>query len=179
MKLIQVLDYNTFGGKYIDTALKAAEYADIIWLRIKNREDIRQKAEELKKALPDKYLSLSLRADIAAELCYSSVQLGSGCSTEEVRKKYPKLQIGYSAHSLEEIIKTDADYFTLSPIFHTVKNYEIKPLGAVDVSHVDKKIYALGGISSENIKLLKNCGFEGAAGISFYKELEKIANTVC
>lgn len=173
MRIMQVIDYGTFGEGYIDAAVKAAKHADIIWFRIKTG-DIRVKAAKLREALPDAFLSLSLDACTAAELGYQAVQLGFGADIAGVRAKHPGLKIGYSAHSISEIENTDADFYTLSPVFFTEKDYEVKPLGPQDVSALGKEVYALGGINADNISELRGFGFAGVAGISFVDELAEI-----
>lgn len=52
MKIIQVLDYNYFGDRYLETAKSIEEHADIIWFRIKDRADIYEKAAALRDACP-------------------------------------------------------------------------------------------------------------------------------
>jgi thiamine-phosphate pyrophosphorylase len=174
MKLIQIIDYDTFGDRYVDIARQVADVADIIWFRVKQKGVVYTEAKRLREALPDAYLSLSLDADVAMELGYQAVQLGANSDVEAVREKYPELAVGYSAHSIDEIASTSADFYTLSPIFYTQKDYEVKPIGCVDVREIGKEIYALGGISSSNVSQLRGLGYAGVAGISFYKELSEI-----
>lgn len=181
MKLLQVIDYESFGDKWLDIAVKSSTCADMIWLRIKNVSDdvIKREAEKLRNALPEAVLLLSARADIAHETEFNGVQLGAGTETpDSVREKYPKLMTGYSAHSLDEIADVDADYFTLSPIFFTKKDYVVHPLGVVDVRPLRRKIFALGGISLGNVSKLRDMGYEGVAGISFYKELPELRRRI-
>lgn len=172
MKIMLVLDYSVFQDDYLSIAENSAVYCDSIWFRIKNMpvEDITLKASALRRLLPDKNLILSEMADIAVSLGYNGVHLNKSCEDiSSVRKHYPLLTIGYSAHRLDELDSVSADYFTLSPIFNTVKPYKIIPLGVVSVDKPN--VYAMGGISSDNVDALKGKGFCGIAGISFYKEL--------
>jgi thiamine-phosphate pyrophosphorylase len=181
MKIIQIIDYKTFGEDYLDIAEKTSDKSDILWFRIKGEDGsfIYNKAKKLRELLSEKPLILSERADIADMLGYQAVQLGAyTLDVDSVRKAYPNLKIGYSSHNFDEIRNIDADYFTLSPLFYTVKDYHVNPLGAVDVSAYNKEIYGLGGISSENVSELKNKGYAGVAGISFYKFLERLNNKI-
>lgn len=167
-----VLDYSVFQDDYLFIAEDSAIYCDSIWFRIKNMsaEDIVLKASALRTLLPDKNLILSERADIASMLGYNGVHLNKFCEDiSSVRKNYPFLTLGYSAHSFDELGSVDADYFTLSPIFNTIKPYKVNPLGVISVDNPN--VYAMGGISSSNVESLKGRGFYGIAGISFYKEL--------
>ena len=173
-----VLDHRTFGDSCIDIAKYCDPYADIIWFRIKDKALVRGEAEKLRKALPESFLSLSLDAQAAYELGYDAVQLGADSEIADVRAKYPDLRIGYSAHSVEEIKEKDADYYTLSPIFFTKKDYKVKPLGALDVSGIDKEIFALGGIGIGNLSEVKDKGYTGVAGISFYENIEDIKKLI-
>lgn len=174
MKIMQVIDYRTFGKGFLGAALKAAEEADIIWFRIKDKRKMKAEAKKLRKALPDKFLALSADAALASELGYQAVHLGAASDIAAVREQFPQLKIGYSAHSTDEIMNKDADYYTLSPIFYTKKEYLVLPLGPTDVRSLGKEIYALGGIDSHNAVLLKGLGFVGVAGISFIDELRLI-----
>jgi thiamine-phosphate pyrophosphorylase len=54
----------------------------------------------------------------------------------------------------------------------------VKPLGALDVSHMGKDIYALGGIGTDNIGEIKNKGYAGVAGISFYENLKELNSMI-
>lgn len=175
---MQVIDYNTLKEDSFKTAKHCSKFADIIWFRIKHRSDIFDQAKKMRDMLPDAFLSLSLDADIAYTLGYEAVQLGGASDVGAVRKKYPSLKIGYSAHSKDEIAEKDADFYTLSPVFYTTKDYQVKPIGVSDVSALKKEIYAMGGINPENVAELKGQGFSGVAGISFYNEIEQIKKAV-
>ncbi|PLX70633.1 MAG: hypothetical protein C0602_03745 [Denitrovibrio sp.] len=178
MKIMQVIDYDTFKDDCVKTAKMCSSYADIIWFRIKGRDDIYQQAKKLREALPEAYLCLSKDPDIAYGLGYEAVQLSGKSDIAEVRRRYPSLKIGYSAHTKEEIAEKDADFFTLSPVFFTVKNYEVKPIGVSSVSELGKVIYALGGINADNVGQLKGMGYTGVAGISFFSEIDAVKKAV-
>ncbi|KAA0259064.1 thiamine phosphate synthase [Deferribacter autotrophicus] len=177
MKILQVLDYNTFLNDYIAVAKSVNNYVDFIWFRIKENDlnFVYEKTLQLIKFIDREKLIISEHVDIANILSLRGVHLNKNSIPPEVIKnKFPYLTIGYSAHSLEEISRIDADYYTLSPIFFTKKDYPITPIGHSVHIPSGKKVYALGGINSENVSLLKDNGFYGIAGISFYKELEKL-----
>lgn len=175
--IIVVLDYEVFKDSLMETAEYAASFGAKIWLRIKNSEAglIYDTAFNLRKHLPESYLILSERPDISTMCSFNGVHLNSRCyPVDKVKKCFPELSIGYSAHSLEEIDAVNADYYTLSPIFQTKKPFEVKPLGLVNVDRTKKQIYALGGINANNISLLQGKGFYGVAGISLISELKKL-----
>ncbi len=85
-----------------------------------------------------------------------------------------KLITGYSSHSINEIDNINADYYTLSPIFHTQKDYEVTPLGIIDYNKT-KKVFALGGINIENLDKIKD-HFYGFAGIRIVQDIIKLHN---
>ncbi|MGE4318212.1 MAG: thiamine phosphate synthase [Deferribacterales bacterium] len=176
MKIIQVIDYQTFGEGWLDIAVMSARYADRLWFRIKNVSDdlMVKECGRLKKALPDMDIVLSGKPVIAVMCGLTGAHLNRDTYVTEI----PKLIRGYSAHSIEEIESIEADYYTLSPIFMTKKDYEVKPLGVPDVSGLHREIYALGGINLSNVSQLRNMGYAGVAGIGFYKELKEIRELI-
>lgn len=177
MEVMFVLDYNTYATNFFDVALKASTYVDIIWLRIKGIDAslVLSLSAKLRALLPDTTLYLSERADIADICKFDGVHLGAdSVPVDAVKRNFKSLKVGYSAHSIDEITRLNADYFTLSPIFPTKKNYEVRPLGPVNVSQLGKNVFALGGINVKNIKELKGLGFKGVAGISFLEDLPHI-----
>ena len=86
-------------------------------------------------------------------------------------KSETNLITGYSSHGAAEIDNIKADYYTLSPIFHTPKDYEVKPLGIIDYDKT-KKVFALGGINLENLDKIKD-SFYGFAGIRIINDIIK------
>lgn len=176
-KVIFVLDFDTFNDRLLESAEYAVKCNVNIWLRIKrkNTRFIYETALNLRKMFPEAFFILSERADIAHLVSFDGVHLNKNShSPSETKRFFPRLKVGYSAHSVYEINTIDADYYTLSPIYYTQKDYTVRPLGYTDVSELNKKIYALGGINSSNIHTVKKMGFYGAAGVSFIKELDKI-----
>lgn len=98
-----------------------------------------------------------------------------------------------SVHSVEELREVSAPYnfVTLSPVFDSVskKGY----IGRLDdfldfkkVARADLKVYGLGGITVDNLNVVKNVGFDGAVvlgalwksedPILTYKQMLKILN---
>lgn len=95
---------------------------------------------------------------------------------QAVRLKYKNLSIGYSAHSLEEMKMAEregADYVFISPIFRPIsKNSNLQPHGLSTLTEWTEQmaipVFALGGISHQNVAELENTGCSGAAGISLF-----------
>ena len=83
-----------------------------------------------------------------------------------------KGHVSCSCHSLEEVKvqKRNCDYVFLSPVFDSISkkdyhaNYtpeEIRQAHKAGI--IDKKVFALGGIDTNNIRQVKEYGFGGAA----------------
>ena len=94
-------------------------------------------------------------------------------SVQDTRKKFGReCIIGYSAHSLEEAVhakQNGADYIFLGAIFNTPKpNPDHPVLGLETLQKVCRKIeipiYAVGGINSENLILIRDAGAAGFSG---------------
>ncbi len=181
MKILFVLDYLTFKENLFFTAEKASKYADFIWFRIKNEEadKIYKLSVKLMSLFPNVKFILSERADIAFSANFFGVHLNSFyIPPDKIKKSFPSLNVSYSAHSIDEILEINCDFYTLSPIFYTEKPYEVKPLGVIDVSCYNKKIFALGGINKNNVSELQDKGFYGVAGIGFIDDLKIIKNVL-
>lgn len=166
MNLLAIIDHSIFGDAYLETASKCAEFVDMIWYRIKAVEpsEVFKRASDLRYLLKDKKLILSERADIACLCSFDGVHLNSSCIPPfAIKKAFPHLTVGYSAHKPEECRDQFCDYFTLSPIFPTPKPYDVTPIGLIQAPAPN--VYALGGITPDKINDLKSLGYMGAAGI--------------
>jgi len=83
-----------------------------------------------------------------------------------------KGHISCSCHSIEEVKrrKGSCNYVFMSPIFDSIsKQHYLSTYSAEDIRKatkegvIDKRVIALGGIDAENILLIKDYGFGGAA----------------
>ena len=115
--------------------------------------------------------------DVAVACQADGVHLQAGnISVKEVRKSFPQLLIGYSAHSREEILEAEsqgADYVFVSPIFSPIsKNEGLPPLGIAKLkewsSLVHIPLFALGGITAANLSEIEQAGCHCVAGISLF-----------
>ena len=84
-----------------------------------------------------------------------------------------------SAHSIKEIRikeKQGVELIFLSPLFETKKNKKVlNPTGFNYLaSKTSKKVIALGGITSQNLNKLKMINAFGFAGITIFKNIDKI-----
>ncbi len=102
----------------------------------------------------------------------------------EVRRRYPGMIIGYSAHSRDDIVKAEeqgASYVLLSPIFRPrSKPSDLPPIGLDGfrscVEGIRIPVFALGGIEKHHLKQLQSCGCAGVAAISLFVEHGKFSN---
>jgi thiamine-phosphate pyrophosphorylase len=115
--------------------------------------------------------------DVAVACMADGVHLQAGnISVKEARKNFPRLLIGYSAHSREEILEAEsdgADYVFISPIFSPIsKNESLQPLGITKLkewsSLVHIPVFALGGITAANLPEVEQAGCHCVAGISLF-----------
>ena len=102
-----------------------------------------------------------------------------------VRAKYRGLTIGYSAHSLEEMKLAEqegADYVFISPIFQPLSKHSIIPPHGISkltewTEQMEVPVFALGGVSSQNVAELEKAGCSGAAGISLFVQKGKFTSS--
>lgn len=127
------------------------------------------------------YLGLNTNLELTLKLNLTFFHAGSDNDLFfKAKTKMPSNSIiGFSAHSQAELKDIDADYFLYSPIFKPISksNYN-HPLLGLDglkegVAMTTKKIFALGGVTQDNIKSCLEVGAFGVAGISLFRELTK------
>lgn len=101
--------------------------------------------------------------------------LDSAIFAESYSQNLPKI-LSYSAHSLDDILnahRAKIDYIFISPIF-AVENKN-PPLGIDFIKQIPReikpKIFALGGINANNIKMFENLDIAGVAGIRAFDEI--------
>ena len=139
-------------------------------------EELFYLAENMKNLLDgyDTVLLINSRVDIAVLTGAEGVHLPErSIPVEAVKHKFPELIVGKSCHSIESAKKAEeagADFITFSPIFETPgkgKPVGLKKLKEV-VDAVNIPVYALGGITEENIPEVLSTGAYGIAGIRLF-----------
>lgn len=144
--------------------------------RIAKRE-LLEIANHIRPELEQTKFIVNGHLDVAVACLADGVHLQAGnISVKEVRKNFPQLLIGYSAHSPEEILKAEsdgADYVFVSPIFPpSSKNESLQPLGIAKLkewsSLVHIPVFALGGITAANLTEVAQAGCHCVAGISLF-----------
>ena len=171
---------------YRQTLHEVAELAeeagvDYFQLREKDLEpgELLQLARHLRAMLSRTKFIVNGHLDVAIAADADGVHLQKdNVPISAVRKRFPHLLIGYSAHSAEELKAAEdagADYAFLSPVFAGgSKTSPLPPLGIARFMEwtCERKIpvFALGGITHEAVPQLAASGCAGIAGISFFVE---------
>jgi len=129
------------------------------------------------KALVDRYnamLFINDRVDVAIAVDAQGVHLNKdSIPVDVVKKTWPHLIIGYSAHSLEEVLSVQdkgADFVTFSPVFETSSKPDAIPQGLTKLREVCQRahipVFGLGGITLTNALDVINAGAHGIAVVS-------------
>lgn len=167
---LAVIDDNYFMNNAFFYASKIENYADIIWYRIKNKDsNYEENIKKMRSVVKKCPLVLSCDYLSALKHGYDGVHLNKSCLENLDYIKEKGLITGYSSHNASELELINTDYYTLSPIYDTPKDYKVKPLGFIDYNK-NKKVYALGGINLENMQETAN-HFYGVAGIRLVEEI--------
>jgi thiamine-phosphate pyrophosphorylase len=120
-------------------------------------------------------INASLDVALAAEADGVHLQK-ENLPVREIRKRYPALIIGYSAHSLDELKHAEIDganYIFVSPLFSPISKHSALPAIGCDelckwIIDRNATVIALGGISVSNLPEVAKAGAKGAAGISLF-----------
>ncbi len=158
----------------IEAALKGGVRA--IQLREKNlpEDELRSLAREVLQ-LTRKYNALLIinhHAELADDLGADGVHLTeSSAAVRKVRKQFPHLLIGKSAHSLQGAMRAQhqgADFVTFSPVYDTPSKQQYGfPQGLEKLQQVcaglDIPVLALGGIDLSRIATVRKHGAFGVA----------------
>ena len=122
-------------------------------------------------------LFLANNLKLANTLDLDGVYLPSFNESQNINKTNikKKFQIIGSAHTVKEIKikeKQGAELIFLSPLFKNAKSNKFLDLIKFNTlaSKTNKKVIALGGINSKNLKKLKMTKAYGFAGISYFKK---------
>ena len=180
-RLYAITDRRKYGKDFLGTLegiLKKG--VKMIQLREKDlggRElyDLAKKVRELTRRY-GALLLINERFDVAVAVEADGVHLPEESFPPSVVKKlFPELIVGFSAHSLEAARRAQdegADFITFGPVFKTSSHPEAKPVGTMELkrvtSEVSLPVYALGGITWDRIKLCYKNGAYGVAGITMF-----------
>lgn len=132
-------------------------------------------------------LLINDRLDVALATRVLGLHLpGDGFSARDVRRFAPDdLEIGVSVHHVrdaERAADMGADYVVYGPVFPTTSKPGHPGVGVESlirvIAAVSIPVYALGGISAENLHRVAASGAAGVAGISVFESERSLAELV-
>lgn len=171
MKLIVITSPQFIGGEasYITSMLRKG--IDLVHLR--KPESLPHDCAKLLDAIPDE-LHRRIVIHYHHCLCTDYNLGGIHISPYHMSQALPRYggTVSRSCHSIDEIasFKSSYDYLFLSPIFNSISKQGYH--GAFSASQlqeaqqkgiIDNKVVALGGITANNLSIVKQLGFGGAA----------------
>lgn len=156
----------------IEKAIKGG--IKIIQLRMKNAsfDEFLSVANKVKEVCKGKaLLIINDSVEIAKLSDADGVHLGQNdMEIKDARKLLGDKIVGLSAHNTEEALKAQndgADYIGCGAMFPTESKEDVSPLSAEELTKICKAVeipvVAIGGITLENMKYLKNTGADGIA----------------
>lgn len=87
--------------------------------------------------------------------------------------------VSRSIHSVEEIAGVTEDYAFISPVFPSISKPGYTPQFALEelTHHLNRRIFALGGVTPDRLPVLEKAGFAGAAmlGAAWSKPIDREA----
>lgn len=188
MNYCLITDRKLYQESLVDVA-KAAEASGVDYFQLREKDlplrDLLHLAKEIRRYLKKTIFIVNGLLEVALASKADGVHLQKGnLPVDAVRSNYPDLQIGYSAHSYEEMRDAErrgASYLFISPIFEPrSKSPTLPPLGAEVAGKwtqsVEIPVFALGGIAAENLTSLDSAGIKAVAGISFFVRDGKFTN---
>lgn len=191
-KLYLVTDRHQTGGRSLIGAVTDALKGGLKAVQLREKDlgtrDLLRLAYEMRQ-LTLKYdarLFINDRVDIAIAVDADGVQLTQKSMPPfAARRLSSRLIIGVSTHGLEEAVKAErsgADFVTLGPIFETPSKAKYgEPLGVETLRDVVKRVrvpvFAIGGITLENMNEVMSAGASGVAVISSILDAKSIRST--
>jgi thiamine-phosphate diphosphorylase len=187
---IAAIDEEPDEGFFEKVAEISAAGVDFLLLRDKVLPDaVRWRTAERCRGLihpPVRFL-VHGRADLAREVSADGVHLaGDGPPVESIRQRGARM-VGRSCHSVAECARAaaeGADYALLGPLFPPRSKGGEKLISRddlVEAAKLELDIYALGGISMENLQVLRGSGAAGVAAVSLFltdRPLEPIMEAI-
>lgn len=179
--LYAVTDRHWLNGRTLSEAVKESLDGGVTFIQIREKnlddETFAEEARQLKKLCRQYGVPFVVNdnVDIALKIDADGVHVGQ-CdeNAAKVRKRIGKNKIlGVSVQTVEQAVlaeKNGADYLGVGAVFPTgskadAENVNIDTLKAI-CKAVSIPVVAIGGITAENAKLLKNSGICGIAVIS-------------
>jgi thiamine-phosphate pyrophosphorylase len=133
---------------------------------------------------PGRFL-VNRRADIALAAGADGVHLPSdGLPVEPLRRLAPQLLIGRSCHSPGDVRRAageGCDYVLLGPVFATRSKPGTAAVSLAELREASRlgiEVFALGGISRDNLQTLEGSGIAGVAAITLFMTDSPVAAIV-
>ena len=180
-RLMVVTDRRRSSRSIVETVRLALDGgADAVQLRERDLEgaELFRLAEEMRRVTRDVGAALIVnhRTDVALAVEADGVHLGwRSLPPNEIRKLAEKrLKIGVSCHDAAQLRSAEAagaDYVLLGPVFVTPSKVgRVEPIGVEAtktlVSRTGLPVIAIGGITPENVRPVRETGVAGVAAIS-------------
>lgn len=164
-------------SKAVEEAIKGG--TTLVQLREKNVSSLEfyNIAKSIKK-VTDKYdipLIIDDRLDIALAVDAAGLHVGQSDIPAVIARKLlgENKILGVSAHTIDEALKAEkdgADYIGTGAIFTTTTKKDADNVSIKSLKEITEKVHipvvAIGGISEENVKMLKDTGISGISVIS-------------
>ena len=180
--LFLVTDRNQTGGRDLDWVLEQALDGGVRAVQLREKDlsgrDLFLLAERCQKLCQAYQAALFIndRVDVALAVDAAGVQLGNPSIPVETARTLLGTQrlIGVSTHTLQEAKEAEqsgADFVLFGPVYFTDSKAAYgspQGLSALKtiVDNISLPVYAIGGITLENIQSTKNIGVRGVALIS-------------
>ncbi|HVT04323.1 MAG TPA: thiamine phosphate synthase [Thermoanaerobaculia bacterium] len=133
---------------------------------------------------PTRFL-INRRYDIAMSCSADGVHLpGPGLPASAIRSAAKKMLIGRSCHSLSDCraaVAEDLDYVLLGPVFDTRSkkaSARVSISELAEASALEIEVFAIGGVSRDNLQALKETGIAGVAAITMFMHDEPLEQIV-
>ncbi len=184
-RLYAITDRKKYGDDFLST-LESILKKGVRMVQLREKDlsgkelyELSLKVRELTREY-EALLIVNERFDVAVAVSADGVHLPEKSFPPSVVKKlFPQLIVGYSAHSEEGALyaqEEGADYITLGPLFRTSSHPSAKPLGTMKFREIAQKvnipIYALGGVTWDRVRLCYKNGAYGVAGITMFLQDE-------
>lgn len=192
--LYLITDRNRTGGRPLDRVIRDALSGGVRALQYREKTlpilQVLAVAETLRKLTREHgaLLIINDRVDVCLAVGADGVHLNKGSLPIPAVRKIigPERLIGYSAHSVSEVIgaeKEGADFAVLGPVYDTPSKRGMgKPIGTAPLLAVSKKsnlpVFAIGGITPKRAEKIFQTGVHGIAVISAILEEEDVEGAV-
>ena len=158
-----------------------AEESQVAYFQLREKDlsarELLEHAEHLRCNLVHTKFIINGHLDVAIAAGADGVHLQKdSIPIQVVRKKFPDLIIGYSAHSEDDLRYAEmhgASYAFLSPLFPPrSKQSNLKPIGIPKfqewIAGCNIPVFALGGIDETNLREIEQINCAGVAAISLF-----------